>query len=277
MSLLLRSIGASINAWALVQPEAAAEKVLALFCQPREGRHKPHHEAYLASFEKMLIPTEHGDMAVFRRPGSGPSVLLCHGWESNAFRWRKVLRQLKEEDLDLYMMEAPAHGASDGSAFTALWYAEAMRDVIASLKPQGMVAHSVGGFAMCYAAHNQWLESIQHAIVMAPPDTLELITDNYFNLLGYSDRVRVYYDQLIEERFGQPISFFNASDFAHALNIPGILIHDEGDSINKHFEGVAVAENWEGGSLVTTSGLGHSLQGEEVYETISRELSLLKG
>jgi pimeloyl-ACP methyl ester carboxylesterase len=275
--LIIKFLGLAVSLWAIVQPRKAAAKALDLFSTPRAGQHKDYHADYLRVFEKAVVPSAWGDIAVYRRAGDGPRVLFCHGWESNAFRWRKVLKYLEDESYDIYLMEAPAHGASGGSRFTAIYYAEGMRDVIKTFHPHVIVGHSVGGFALCYAAEMGWLTGIQRAIIMAPPDTLELITDNYFNLLGYSSRVRRYYDQLITERFGKPTTYYNASSFAQQLDMPGVVIHDVDDDINRYFEGEAVANGWPQGDLITTRGLGHSLQGEEVYSDIARQLELTVG
>lgn len=275
--LSIRILGFAVSIWALLQPREAATKALDLFCTPRAGRHKDHHATFLEVLDKSVVPTRWGDLAVYRRPGPGLKVLFCHGWESNAFRWRKVLKYLHDQSYDLYLMEAPAHGASGGDRFTAIYYAEGMREVVGTYEPDVIIGHSVGGFAICVAAQNRWLAGIKRAIIMAPPDTLDLITDNYFNLLGYSSRVRRYYDSLIEERFGHPASYFNASDFAERLDMPGVVIHDVDDDINKFFEGEAVADRWPSGDLVVTEGLGHSLQGDVVFSEIARQLQLAVG
>lgn len=268
MKLAVRALGMGVNTLALLSPRQAGKVALDVFCKMRAGRHKPYHADYLSQYEHQMVGTGRGPMAVYRRRGPGPTVLLCHGYESNAFRWRKLLAYLADTDYDIYMMEAPAHGASDGDRFTALWYGEAMLDVCRLCKPEVIVGHSVGAFAMSYMLAHHEVPTLRNAILMAPPDTFELITDNYFDLLGYSHRVRQAYDAIILEQFGHPLSYFNASDFMSRVGVPGIVIHDTEDHINGYVEGEAVARQWTDGRLITTTGLGHSLQDLAVYEII---------
>jgi hypothetical protein len=111
---------------------------------------------------------------------------------------------------------------------------------------------------------------------MAPPDRLQLITENYFNLMGYSKVVRKAYHTLFEATFPKSIEAYNASDFVKTIEHKGIVIHDKADSINYYFEGENVTRNWANGQLISIEGSDHSLQEEEVFDYIIKEINKIE-
>ena len=126
------------------------------------------------------------------------------------------------------MMDAPAHGQSSGDRFHALKYAAAMYNVVEQYRPDVLIGHSVGAYSLSVLMkHYELSYKPKNLVLMAPPDTLDLITKNYFKLIGLSDRVGKAYYELFPELFGNPVSYYNASDFITSTDIPGIVIHDK--------------------------------------------------
>lgn len=273
---LPKVIGFLFNALALISPRRAAQKALHLFCSPRKGRLRPHESQYLAQFSQRNIPYTHGHVATYRRKGTGPRILLCHGWESNAWRWRKLLDYLGDTDYDIIMLDGPAHGASTSDTFTAVKYAEAIDTVCRVYQPHCLICHSIGAFASCYyLAH--YPHSIQRLVLLGPPDTLTRMIDNYFDMLGMSQGLRKAFNELFADTFPHPPQFYEATKFVKDIHIPGVVIHDAEDYINLYSEGEAIAASWLEGELVTTKGYGHGLQDPEVFEVVKAQLALLKG
>lgn len=266
-------VGAGINILSWFAPNQAAKIALKLFCSPQKGHIKEHELGYLAQFEKKMVNSPEGRVATFRKNGTGKKVLFCHGWESNSYRWRKVTAYLDKyaPDLDIMMMDAPGHGGTESSVFTAVHYKEMINAVNSAYKADMIVGHSVGAFSVAL-----YLQDFDHqakrAILLAPPDELDLVTKNYFKMMGYTHRIRKYYDQVVKDKFPHDIYYYNASDFAKNFEIPGVVIHDKADSINYYFEGEAVASEWKEGELISIEGTDHSLQREDVYQLILEQI-----
>lgn len=266
-------VGFGLNTLGVVAPRKSAKVALDIFCSPRKGGIQSHQKKFLKKFKQ--LPLEYNGMTVmtYDNKKSGKKVLLCHGWESNSFRWRKLYRALKDTDLNIIMMDAPAHGASGSNTFNALLYGR-MIDVVANhYQPEAILGHSVGGYSTIYYVSQYQPEFVKNLIIMASPDRLVDITNRYFKMIGLSNRVGKRYYSLIKENFGQEIYQYNAADYASTLNVGGVIIHDKEDDVNLFYEAESIHSKWKNSTLIHTRGFGHSLQDETVFDKITLALT----
>ena len=265
-------VGFGLNTIGLVAPRKAAEVALDIFCTPRKGRIQSYQKKFLKKFNQITLDYKGIPVTTYDNGKSGKKVLLCHGWESNSFRWRKLYRALKDTELNIIMMDAPAHGGSGNDKFQALLYGQ-MIDVVANhYKPNTILGHSVGGYSSIYYVSQYKPQFVRNLVILASPDRLVDITNRYFNMIGLGDRVGKRYHSLIKERFGEEITYYNASDFAKDIEAEGLIIHDKEDDVNLFYEAESIHSKWKKSRLVHTIGLGHSLQSEEVYQTIAASI-----
>lgn len=262
-------VGLGLNAFGIVAPKRAAKVALDIFCTPRKGQIKSYQKKFLKKFKKVTLDFNGIPVMTYDNGKSGPKVLLCHGWESNSFRWRKLYRALKDSDLNIIMMDAPAHGDTGSDTFQALLYGKMINTVAAHYQPETILGHSVGGYSTIYFMSVYAPDYVKKLIILASPDRLIDITNRYFKMIGLADRVGKRYYNLIKEKFGEDITFYNASDYASTIEIDGLIIHDLDDDVNLFYEAEAIHSKWKNSRLVSTTGLGHSLQDEKVYQTIA--------
>ena len=165
-------------------------------------------------------------------------------------------------------MDAPAHGNSGSERFDGRIYAGFIKAAIDHYNPEVIIGHSVGGYSAIYALYEYDTPSLKKAIILASPDKLTDISERYFDIIGLSNRVkRKYFDQ-ITSMFGKPAEYFSAADFVKSIDVPAMIIHDTQDTINLHYESEAIHNAWAQSKLISTTGLGHSLQDEGVYQSI---------
>ncbi len=271
-NILLKSVGLGLNTLGMVAPKKAAEIALDIFCSPRKGKIQSYQKKFLKKFKKMTLDFNGMPIMTYDNGKSGRKVLLCHGWESNSFRWRKLYRALKDTDLNIIMMDAPAHGATGGETFQALLYGQTISKVAAHYQPQTIIGHSVGGYSTIYYMSEYKPSFVDDLIILASPDKLVDITQRYFKMISLGNRVGKRYYNLIQERFGREITFYNAADFASNINVDGLIIHDKDDDVNLFYEAESIHSKWKNSRLVPTNGFGHSLQDVEVYQTIASVL-----
>lgn len=269
-SLVLKTIGIGINAISFVAPNYAAKLVLELFAKPRKGKTQHYMHDFYDNFEKLTLKSSSGfDVQVYHKRGKGKCILLAHGWESNAFRWRKLMPHLLREDYEIVMLDAPAHGSSGGEYFTALYYAEFLAVVAAKYQPSIIIGHSIGGFAMMYYLSNYQPQFVHQMVVMASPDRMDDITTTYFDMMGYRKKLRAHYDVYISKKYSISTETFASSFFVKNIDVTGIVIHSKDDDINFFKDGVAIADSWSGGELIEVDGYGHGLQSEVVFEILN--------
>lgn len=84
---------------------------------------------------------------VRRRPGSGPRVVLLHGFPSSSFDWEPLLRA--RPDWDVLTFDFLGFGLSEKPAdhvYTLGWQADAVEDLVlrSGTRPVVLVAHDMG-------------------------------------------------------------------------------------------------------------------------------------
>lgn len=267
--ILPKVIGTQINLLSFWNKEAAAKKAFLIFSLPRAGRTNPEQQEYLNSSHQEKISIDKKlTVQTYRWEGKGKTVLLIHGWESNAHRWWKLIDQLRERDYNIIAFDAPAHGSSSGRIFNVPLYTKSLEVITQHFKPEIHIGHSLGGMTNIYHFHKHSPEHIQKMVVLGAPSELSEIMTDYQNLLGMSDRVMHSLDVYIHERYGFTFDTFSGSAFAKAITVPGLIIHDKLDSIAPVSSSRAFHKNWKKSTYIETEGFGHSLYQDEVRQAI---------
>lgn len=103
--------------------------------------------------------TAHGVKTQYQRMGSGPVLVMLHGWGCDWQIWSPVMAALSES-FELILPDLPAFGQSEANdAWETPDYADWLADFIAQTiknKPFSLVGHSFGGkIAAIFAATHQ--------------------------------------------------------------------------------------------------------------------------
>jgi pimeloyl-ACP methyl ester carboxylesterase len=121
----------------------------------------------LSSIEPRVVPTRWGDVVAWRL-GSGPAVLLVHGWEDDNSLWSPLVDELDASGRALVAFDLPGHGASGGDWGVSFEGTDAIVAVAEALGPiDAVVAHSVGCGMTAGAIGEGW--KVERAALIAPP------------------------------------------------------------------------------------------------------------
>lgn len=259
-SYVMKSIGKALNATSLVSPKMATKKALSLFASPRKGRYNDaqKHVIESAFFEEILYKKM--EIATYRWVGKGKTVLLAHGWESNAARWDYILEDLKAQDYNIIALDAPAHGRSDGKQFNAILYSEFIGEVAKKFQPDVLMGHSVGGMASVFSMHLNELNSIEKMVLLGAPAHFTGVFSRYKSMMGFNTKISKGLDNIVLERFGHPISYFSTANFTESIAAKGLIIHDKKDRIIPYEDGQLLANRYKNSEFITTTGFGHGLK-----------------
>ena len=260
--------GAYFNILALFSKKAAAEKALTLFCTPRKGKVLPIQEDFLEKAKDQLVTIGGMELQTYRWPGKKERVMLLHGWESNTFRWRNLIKLLIQEGFDIVAFDAPAHGKSSGEILNVILYAECVDHIKKLYHPNFIVGHSVGGMTAVYHQYAYASNGIEKVVTIGSPSELPEIMDHYQKMLKFNNRVMRALNQYFQKHFGFGMQDFSTSEYAKKLQVRGLLIHDELDSVAPFSSSERVHASWKGSRLIKTRGLGHSLHQKEVNQQI---------
>ncbi len=267
--IIPKAYGLYFNTLAIFSKKTSAEKAFELFCTIRKGKVRPEQKDYLeyAKDEVHTIGAHH--IQSYRWPGNKETVLLVHGWESNTFRWRNLIKILSEADFNVIAFDAPGHGHSTGDHLNVPLYAESLNYMIEKRKPKFLVGHSVGGMTILYHQYKHGNQNIEKIVTLGAPSEFHEIMDDYQHTLKLSTRAMIELDKYIEGRFGFHIRDFSTSEFARSNTSKGLLIHDRSDRIAPFHASEKVQGNWKGSILIATEGLGHSMHQDAVNQQIT--------
>jgi len=257
---IIKTIGKTLNATSVIAPRYASKKALNLFATPRKGRYTKAQEAVLDDAVAETLRFENLNIATYRWQGRNKTVLLAHGWESNASRWNYLLDDLKAEDYTIIALDAPAHGKSDGKQFNALLYSECINMVAQHFKPEVLIGHSVGGMASVFALHNHDLPSVEKLISLGAPAHFTGVFSRYKTMMGFNKKVSDGLDKIVLDRFNNPVDYFSAANFTSDFSIEGLIIHDKKDVIIPYEDALLFKNRFKNAKLISTTGFGHGLK-----------------
>ena len=249
---LLRAAGALLSA---VAPELAARLVARLCLRPpRSGR--PENEVGALSGARARV-IEVGARRVWTWSwGSGPTVLLVHGWGGRGSQLAAFVEPLVARGFSVAAFDAPAHGDSDGTQVTLPEMVAALRTVATIHAPiHAVVAHSLGAVTTARAVHDGLAAGA--LVFIGPPADLVTPALTFGDALGLSRRVRELMQRRIERRVGVPWHAFDVTRLARSNTTPLLVVHDRDDGEVPWQHGAAIARAWFGAELLLTGGLGH--------------------
>ncbi|MBT8323837.1 MAG: alpha/beta hydrolase [Winogradskyella sp.] len=267
-SFIVKTIGNTLNATSLVSSRYASRKALNLFASPRKGRYNEAQLRIVNSAKRKDLKYETLNIATYHWKGSGPTVLLAHGWESNASRWDYFLNELRTKDYNIVALDAPAHGNSDGKQFNALLYAQFMGVVAKDFSPQVIIGHSVGGMSAVFCQYYQELDTTKKLILLGAPAHFTGVFSRYKSMMGYNSKISNGLDDLVKEHFGKPVDYFSAANFAKSIETSTLIIHDTNDRIIPYEDALLFENRFKSAQLMTTTGLGHGLKSRDINNAI---------
>lgn len=268
--ILTKSVGLYINFLSYISPRKAMLLAYQLFSQPRIGKlSKESLPKFLQSSITETHQYNNKSFQTYTWKGNDNVILLLHGWESNASRWKKLLPYLKKTGSTIIAIDAPAHGMSSGKEFNVPQYAEYIDVLIQKHQPKHIIGHSLGGIAIAYYQHHYKNNEIEKIVLLGAPSDFKIILNNYKKLLSLNSKVHQSLVAYTKERFNIIVDDFSTSNFLKNATLEGIIAHDVHDKVVAYSESEKINTHWKKGTLITTEGFGHSLHNTDLYEKIA--------
>lgn len=266
--IIAKGLGQYLNLLAVIRPGWAAKRAFFIFCKVRKGRVAPHQRNYLEKAKHRMEKVHGHEVQTYLWPGTGPTVLLVHGWESNSFRWKNLIQLLQDAKFSVVAFDAPAHGFSSGTYLHVPLYTACVEHMVQNYEPRCIVGHSMGGMTALYFAHQHSDTAIEKIVTIGSPAEFQDIMNEFQRILNFNNRVLRALDQFIFEEFGFHVHEFSSSRFVENQKQQGLLLHDKHDTIIPFHASQKVHEAWKDSVLISTEGLGHSLNHLSVNQQI---------
>ncbi|MBT8258167.1 MAG: alpha/beta hydrolase [Bacteroidia bacterium] len=266
--VIIKLIGFYVNLIALFTPTKAAQIAIDIFATPRKGKPTEGQKQFLDSAEKNQITFDDLSLMTYHWRGEKETILLAHGWESNAARWKALIQILKKLKYNIVAIDAPAHGMSDGQSFNAILYASCLEVAVSTYSPDIIIGHSVGGMASVFLVHEHGQQSLKKLVLLGAPAHFQGVLERYIDLMGFNNRTFRAIEKFILTKYGHEPRYFSAADFTESFNIKGLVLHDEQDRIIPYEDALLYEKSYKSSQLISTQGLGHSLRDKNVYSSI---------
>ncbi|WP_242205542.1 alpha/beta hydrolase [Aestuariivivens insulae] len=271
--LIAKLIGCFINCIAIFSPQYAASLAIKLFSSPQKGKHTTEGIDFLNTSFQEAVSYKNYDIITYRWPGKKAPVLLVHGWESNAFRWKALIENLKSNGFEVIALDAPAHGNSGSNSFNVVDYSECLFRIAKKFNAQTVVAHSLGGTATIFFQHKYQLPQLKKLVLLGAPSNIKDVFRRYTNMMGYSPSVVKAIDAFVLQHFGNTPDYYNAAEFSKSIKAKGLIIHDINDNIIPYNDALDYKEQFPNTTLITTNNLDHSLKSEYTDKRILEFIS----
>jgi esterase/lipase len=267
--LFTKSVGAYVNLLSHVFPEKATQLAYSLFSEPREGRlNKAKLPKILQETVTETFQHDGHHIQTYMWKGNNTVILLVHGWESNASRWKKMLPYLKKYGSTIIAIDAPAHGLSSGKEFNIPQYAKSIDFIVQKFKPKYLIGHSLGGKASLYYQSVYQNNTIEKIVTLGSPSDFQIILDNYTTMLSLNSKISKGLEAYYLTHFKLKLEKFSAKQFATTINTKGLIAHDTDDTVVLFEEGKKISSTWKNSIFIETNGLGHSMHGDSLYKKV---------
>lgn len=272
--ILTKSIGLYINILAFFAPKKAGTLAWKLFSNPRKGKiTESKYPKTLLNAEKEVLKYKEHYIQTYIWKGSEEVILLVHGWESNASRWKKMLVHLKDLGKTIVAIDAPAHGLSSGLEFNVPLYAEFLEVCVQHYKPNYLIGHSIGGATCVFHQKKYPNTCIKKIVLLGAPAELKIIFENYVKLISLSKLGEKEFYTHFENKFKINSDDFSGGLYAESINIPILIAHDTQDIVVRFEESRKYEKSFKNKKHITTNNLGHSLHDANLYNQINDFLS----
>lgn len=267
--ILIFIVGKFVNVVSYFSKSYATKLAITFFTKPRKGQITRIQGEFLDTAFKEELKFVDNHIMTYRWLGNKPTVLLAHGWESNAARWQPLILNLKSKGFNIVALDAPAHGNSGSGYFDAFLYSEFINVVAKRFKAEIIIGHSVGGMASVMSQNNHQLAHVKKIILIGSPSEYKGLLDRYTNMLGYNQRIKIQLNTIIIERFGQDPSSISTAKYLNNINSKGLVIHDKKDDVIPYDDALLIKNSSENVSFKCTKGLGHSYNDKKVTDYIN--------
>ena len=180
-------------------PAAAAHLAYVLLTRPPRVPERPWQASLRERAAQDALPFGRGQLALYGW-GSGPTVLLVHGWGARGTHLGKMVPPLVAAGYRVVAFDAPGHGHSSGRSATLPQFASAIAAVAAHVgEIHTLVAHSFG-VAMALWAQLDWGLRARRQVLFSSLDHCKWVTEEFARLMQLPEAVLARGRQLMVER-----------------------------------------------------------------------------
>lgn len=253
-----RATGWLLNFLRALAPGWTRKMTLRLFFSPRSYRTNVRENEMLAKGRPFRLQVHNNTLQGWSW-GTGPGVLLVHGWNGRGIQFQRFIEPLVSAGYRAIVIDGPAHGASTGRVTSYFEFTDTVRTLLANdrqFRIEGIIAHSFGAAAAINALVKE--QDKIKLVCLAPVLKLQELLYRAFDQFGIPQQLYLSLVREFEDQYGYRLSEDNPHRLLKNLPVSTLMVHDEDDRTAPHGDTLAAARYHDHIDLWTTTGLGHS-------------------
>ena len=232
-----------------IRPDLAAR----LFLQPRRETNAGDAPPF-AQAERADIDFSGNRLALWRA-GTGPAVLMVHGWQGTSADMQPFVAPLLDAGFSVVAIDLPAHGASEGTSASLVDFVHALhrvREHVGAI--HAVIAHSASSPAVVEVLKEGC--RVEAAVLISPLARYLDIALQFGVAAGLGRSGTM---QMLGElrALGVDVMSLNAPEAARSLDIPALIVHSDDDRVLSPTFGREIADAWPRARFMRVDGLGH--------------------
>lgn len=227
-----------------------------LFITPLMGRKKNTDPLFKQS-KKFTLKYKNKDLVVYEWGTGDTTVLVVHGWQSQAQNMLNFVEPFLEVGYKVVMFDNLAHGSSDGYQATFSDSVGATKRVLDYIRPDFVVGHSYGASTVLVNMGGELNFRPRKIVTLsAILDAIEAI-EKFMSFAKVPKAVKPYFYENVVRIWGKSAADFSCTKSLEHCTVSGLMFHDEYDQVANYSGGKEINKAWKNSKLITTSGLGH--------------------
>ena len=259
-------------------PARAGDLAYERFCTPKlSSRRSADHAVlterarfHLRHAQWIEVPTTEGPVQAYVFEPDGPdragsergSVLIAHGWTSEASFMAVFAEQLRRAGFRVVAFDQPAHGRSARERASLIDCSRALLQVAEALGPiRFAVAHSMGGLALLLAGEGgppmARAYPFERYVLVSMPNRFGAITQEFADELSLQPAAARAYEQRLARIAHRPIAEFTGARLLAATGRPALVMHARDDTEVGFYHAEEIVAQCPTARLKAFDGLGH--------------------
>jgi pimeloyl-ACP methyl ester carboxylesterase len=231
-------------------PETVARQMRRLFLTPRVAPPRDWELPLLARAERLNL--RFGLSAL--RWGSGPTVLLQHGWEGRPTQFALLIEGLIAGGYSVVALDGPGHGRSQRRETNVVAFARGLVEAASELPPlHGLIGHSMGGASALLAT--QLGLRTQALVTISAPGGILIMLQRFAGYMGLSKLAATRFIAQVEQSVGILVAHLGVERYQ--LTMPGLIVHAEDDPLVPVAEAEIIHRAWPASRQLLLASGGH--------------------
>ena len=228
----------------LIAPTLAGNLAFQLFGKPWPAQASSAREKalavvgtqQLAGANRFRVSCGRSDVQAYHFPNRSRAgtVILVHGWTSQASHLMGLLAPLMEQGFGVVCFDFPAHGESRGTTTNIIECAKALQCVASLFSDiHGIVAHSFGGpvtaLALAGSPSRNMAFDVKKIALLASPNESAFVIHAFEDAIGLQPQAQSDFEAKFEALCECPLDHFTGSKYFSRIDRPMLVLHGDND------------------------------------------------